>query len=146
MSFTENLPKYLVIAVFVGGLGAFAYQNLAPSQRAKKIVRVDVRVPELSAVSLKGKQAFDANCAQCHGQNASGTDKGPPLIHDIYNPGHHGDQAFLLAAKRGVRQHHWPYGDMPKQPQVTNAEIAAIVKYVRELQVANGITYKPHRM
>jgi Asp-tRNA(Asn)/Glu-tRNA(Gln) amidotransferase B subunit len=67
-------------------------------------------------------------------------------VHNIYNPGHHADQSFLLAAKRGVRRHHWPYGDMPKQPQVTNRELAAIVKYVRELQVANGITYKPHRM
>ncbi len=146
MSFTENLPKYFVIAVFVGGLGVFAYKNLVPSQRASNFVQVDVRVPQLSEVSLKGKQAFDANCAQCHGPNGSGTENGPPLIHQIYNPGHHADEAFLLAAKRGVRQHHWPYGDMPKQPQVTNADIAAIVKYVRELQVANGITYKPHRM
>ena len=109
-------------------------------------VTVDVSVPELSSVAAKGKVEFDANCAQCHGKNAAGTDKGPPLIHNVYNPGHHGDQAILLATKRGVRQHHWPYGNMPPQPQVTGAQITAIVKYVRELQVANGITFKPHRM
>lgn len=112
----------------------------------EKSVQVDVRVPELSAAAVEGKQAFDANCAQCHGNNASGTDKGPPLVHNIYNSGHHADQSFFLAAKRGVRRHHWPYGNMPPQPQVTNAELTVIVKYVRELQVANGITYKPHRM
>jgi len=137
------LIKYAVLGVVLAGLGlAFSgYFN-----KSTQGVTVDVRVPELSSVAARGKVAFDANCAQCHGKNAAGTDKGPPLIHNIYNPGHHGDQAFLIAAKRGVRRHHWPYGNMPPQPQVTNAELTSIVKYVRELQVANGITFKPHRM
>ena len=108
--------------------------------------QVNVRVPVLSDVAARGKIAFDANCAACHGTNASGTDQGPPLVHDIYNPGHHADGAFFLAAKLGVRQHHWPFGNMPPQPQVTEQQVAAIVRYVRELQVANGITHRPHRM
>lgn len=108
--------------------------------------RVTVMVPKLSALAATGKDAFDLNCAQCHGENGSGTELGPPLVHDIYNPGHHGDEAFFLAAGRGVGQHHWPYGDMPAQPQVSGEEVAAIVQYVRELQLANGITYRPHRM
>jgi mono/diheme cytochrome c family protein len=107
---------------------------------------VNVRVPPLSKVAARGKMAFDANCASCHGVNASGTDKGPPLVHDFYNPGHHADGAFFLAAKLGVRQHHWRFGDMPPQPQVTQEQLATIVRYVRELQAANGITYHPHRM
>ncbi len=107
---------------------------------------VDVTVPELSRVASAGKTAFDANCAQCHGDNAAGSESGPPLVHDIYNPGHHGDAAFYAAAKRGVRQHHWSYGNMPAQPQLSDEEMAAIIRYVRELQVANGITYKPHNM
>jgi mono/diheme cytochrome c family protein len=105
-----------------------------------------VKVPDLSALAVDGKTAFDANCAACHGLNASGTDTGPPLVHDIYNPGHHGDGAFFLAAKLGVRQHHWPYGNMPPQPQVTEPQVAAVVQYIRELQLANGIGYRPHRM
>lgn len=107
---------------------------------------VNVKVPPLSEVAARGKVAFDANCAPCHGINASGTDKGPPLVHDFYNPGHHADGAFFLAAKLGVRQHHWRFGDMPPQPQVTEKQLALIVKYVRELQVANGITFRPHHM
>lgn len=107
---------------------------------------VNVKVPPLSDVAARGKVAFDANCASCHGVNASGTDKGPPLVHDFYNPGHHADRAFFLAAKLGVRQHHWRFGDMPPQPQVTQAQLITIVRYVRELQVANGITYRPHHM
>lgn len=143
MSLSQKLPKYFVLAVFAAGLGVFVYRSFGPGPEA---VTVDVAIPQLSAMAEKGKEAFDANCAACHGKNASGTDQGPPLVHDIYNPGHHGDVAFLIAAKRGVQSHHWPYGNMPAQPQVSQQEIAAIVKYVRELQLANGIAYKPHRM
>ena len=35
---------------------------------------------------------------------------------------------------------------MPPQPQVTREEIAAIVRYIRELQEANGIVWKAHAM
>ena len=115
-----------------------------PTSRAQVVI--NVKVPTLSDIATRGKLAFDANCASCHGVNASGTDKGPPLVHDFYNPGHHADGAFFLAAKLGVRQHHWHFGDMPPQPQVTQEQLATIVRYVRELQVANGITYHPHRM
>ena len=143
MKIAKQIPKYAVLGILLAGLGMLVLRFV---DSGEKSVQVDVRVPELSAAAVEGKQAFDANCAQCHGKNASGTDKGPPLVHNIYNSGHHADQSFFLAAKRGVRRHHWPYGNMPPQPQVTNAELTVIVKYVRELQVANGITYKPHRM
>lgn len=64
----------------------------------------------LSQEAGKGHVAFTENCAACHGTTGQGTDQGPPLIHDIYNPGHHGDVAFYRAARFGVRAHHWPYG------------------------------------
>lgn len=67
-------------------------------------------------------------------------------MHDIYNPGHHADEAFLRAARNGVQQHHWRFGDMPPQPQVSDEQLVQIVRYVRELQQANGIRFKPHRM
>ncbi len=143
MKLSEQIPKLFVVAMIVGGLALVTSKYLGASGDGTSI---SVTVPTLSAVATSGKTAFDANCATCHGKNASGTDLGPPLIHDIYNPGHHGDQAFLLAAKRGVRQHHWPYGNMPPQPGVSDAQLAEIVRYVRELQEANGITSRPHRM
>ncbi len=107
---------------------------------------VEVEVPELSRVARRGAAAFDANCARCHGEHGRGTEKGPPLVFDIYNPGHHGDAAFVSAVRFGVEQHHWRFGDMPPQPRVSDRELAAIVEYVRELQEANGIFYKPHVM
>ena len=101
---------------------------------------VDVKLPEnLSAIALDGKILFDRTCADCHGENAAGSSNGPPLIHKIYEPSHHGDQSFLLAARNGVRAHHWKFGNMPAQPDVREVEIEAIVVYVRELQRANGI-------
>jgi hypothetical protein len=47
--------------------------------------------------------------------------------------------AFELAVRRGVRAHHWRFGDMPAQPHVPPEEIASITRYIRELQKANGI-------
>ncbi len=88
----------------------------------------------------------DANCAQCHGANGAGSDKGPPLVHDIDNRGHHADAAFFFAVKRGVPRHHWVFGDMPPRPQVTEDDVYAIVRYIQELQEENGILYRQHRM
>lgn len=86
-----------------------------------------------------GAQAFDLHCATCHGAYARGTDSGPPLVHRYYEPSHHGDAAFQFAVQRGVAAHHWRFGDMPPQPQVTERELAAIVAYVRWLQREAGI-------
>ena len=108
--------------------------------------KVAVQIAELSPLGQKGKEIFDGDCASCHGDNASGGEAGPPLIHEIYNPGHHGDAAFLSAVQNGVVQHHWQYGNMPPREGLTQLHVAAIVKYIRELQVANGVTYKPHNM
>ena len=101
--------------------------------------QIDVRVPDLSPAARAGQEAFAANCASCHGPAAGGTDQGPPLVHGIYEPGHHADAAFVLAAKRGVPQHHWDFGSMPPQPQVGERSLQQIIAYVRELQRANGI-------
>ena len=101
---------------------------------------VEVSVPTLSAVATEGKGIFDANCAVCHGQNGAGVDgSGPPLVHIIYEPNHHADIAFYMAAKQGVRAHHWRFGDMQPVPGVNKSEVTKIITYIRELQRANGI-------
>ena len=86
-----------------------------------------------------GQKLFLANCSECPGADARGTDKGPPLIHKIYEPSHHADIAFVLAAKQGVRQHHWPFGDMPAQPEVSEQQIRDIIGWVRQEQRKAGI-------
>lgn len=143
MKLTANLPAIGVIAVLALGVGATVWIFVAPPTNT---VLVPVNLPVLSEIASAGKDAFDANCASCHGENGVGSDRGPPLIHDIYNPGHHDDASFFRAAVRGVPRHHWNFGDMPPQPKVTPEEVAAIVRYIRELQEANGIFWKAHTM
>jgi len=98
-----------------------------------------MRIPELSAEAQAGKRAFDVFCARCHGESAGGSVAGPPLVHPTYRPAHHADVVFELAVPRGVRAHHWRFGEMPPDPTVSPVDIAQITRYVRELQRANGI-------
>ena len=145
MSIMSSLPKYAVLAVVVGGVGVSLWQIAGPGGSDTGTVG-EVRVPELSTAALEGRDVFEGVCADCHGATAAGTDKGPPLVHPIYNPGHHSDEAFFRAAESGSPQHHWRFGDMPPQPEVSRDEVAKIVRYVRELQRANGIEPQPHKM
>ena len=98
-----------------------------------------IMVPRLSQLAEQGQVLFNANCAACHGRNGAGTQQGPPLVHKIYEPSHHSDLSFQRAAKFGVRAHHWPFGDMPPVPDVTESHMVRIIAYVRELQRANEI-------
>jgi mono/diheme cytochrome c family protein len=86
-----------------------------------------------------GETIFNANCSACHGKQAAGTDHGPPLTHKVYEPNHHGDEAFKRAAANGVKAHHWEFGNMPKIDAVTPADVDQIVKYVRWQQRQAGI-------
>ena len=101
----------------------------------------DVLVPTtLTQNATVGQLAYEAKCASCHGENAEGQDGvAPPLIHKIYEPGHHGDEAFQRAAAVGVKAHHWSFGDMPPVEGVTRADVKMIIAYIREVQQANGI-------
>jgi len=143
MKIAENLPILAVIAVLGGGF-AIMVGNFGSS--SGPAASTELVIPDLSAPAVNGKTAFNANCLVCHGSDATGSEMGPPLIHKIYNPGHHSDESFFLAGRRGTRQHHWKFGDMPAQPQVSDGQMAMIIQYVREMQVANGIESEPHKM
>jgi len=86
-----------------------------------------------------GQKLFAKNCARCHGRGAKGTDQGPPFIHDIYKPGHHNDASFYRAVEKGVRAHHWQFGDMPPITDLPKSDLAEIINYVRHEQRKSGI-------
>ena len=86
-----------------------------------------------------GKKLYGANCASCHGIDLKGSVKGPPFLHKIYEPSHHGDAAFQLAAKNGSRAHHWQFGDMPPVSTVTPDDVVHITAFVRAEQRKVGI-------
>jgi len=130
MTRKRGLTAALLLGVFAVLAGGIA------------IVRWPVPAQErlqLSAEARQGEAIFLQHCALCHGAAAQGSEQGPPLVHQLYHPGHHGDQAFYRAAGQGVPQHHWNFGPMPAVAGVKEAEIALILRYVRELQRAEGI-------
>jgi mono/diheme cytochrome c family protein len=86
-----------------------------------------------------GEALFNASCAQCHGVDATGTQSGPPLVHQYYVPSHHAHAAFLLAVRNGVRPHHWNFGAMPPIDGLTDDDVTDIVAYVRSLQSSAGL-------
>ncbi len=93
-----------------------------------------------SPVELReGEQKFNANCSLCHGIGGVGTTQGPSFLHKVYEPNHHGDEAFQRAAANGVKAHHWQFGDMPKIDAVKPDDVGHIVKYIRWLQKQAGI-------
>lgn len=134
------MPKVQSLAMVM--LATVALSSAALALQAFQQPGAEIVVPKLTPLAEKGKVTFDETCAACHGTNASGTDQGPPLVHRIYISSHHGDASFYRAVQMGSRAHHWNYGDMPPQPDVSTEQVAAIVRYVRELQMANGIPYQ----
>ena len=92
-----------------------------------------------SPTYLAGLDLFNRNCAQCHGEKATGSDAGPPLIHEVYQPYHHPDFSFHAAVNKGVPAHHWFYGDMPPIPGLSHEDVEKIICYVRQLQDDSGM-------
>lgn len=93
----------------------------------------------IETVVRDGRALFNSKCSKCHGLKGVGTDKGPPLVHKIYEPNHHADMSFYWAAERGVRAHHWGFGDMPPVEGVSKDDVAAMIRYIRGLQKEAGI-------
>lgn len=103
----------------------------------------EASVPPAELIAT-GEQLYQANCASCHGADLRGTDEGPSHLSIVYEPGHHGDFAFQLAVSDGVRQHHWPFGDMAPVPGLSTEDVDAIVAFVREQQRVQGFEpYEP---
>ncbi len=142
----------LIGGVVIAGAAAFVY-NLNQQPTGHSMTPPDtsalepgdpiqnVNLPDqLSDFASVGKVAFDAKCSACHGANATGLEGlAPPLVHKIYEPGHHSDEAFYVAVQNGVRAHHWKFGNMPPVDGLTRADVKGIVAYIRELQQENGI-------
>ena len=132
----RRLIPLAVVALFL----AVGYAGWSWSQRGHRAAEPrPIVVPELSEPARAGARAFAVHCASCHGLDAGGTAAGPTLVDPIYRSAHHADASFLLAVRRGVAAHHWGFGNMPPMPGVNADEVASIIRYVREVQKANGV-------
>jgi mono/diheme cytochrome c family protein len=124
------LVRHGVMTLFLLGTGC------EPGPRVDSAALAGAAVP---AGLERGRGLFDMHCSSCHGPMALGTDLGPPLVHSVYRPAHHGDEAFQLAVSQGVRAHHWRFGDMPAVPGLTRRDVQHVIGYVRWLQRTAGV-------
>ena len=131
-----------LVCVMLAGCGEGNDGDYANAE-APAIQDASIVLPHLSGVARQGAELFAANCSECHGGNAGGSSQGPPLIHIIYEPGHHADLSFHLAVNQGSRQHHWQFGDMEPVTGLSPQEVNRIICYVREIQYANGVFSDP---
>ena len=139
--------QHLMIGVCAVGLvAAFAVSRPAPTHEAAETAPLDnnalvaVTIPRIEGNAAIGQNIFENICAACHGTQGTGNaEAGPPLIHKIYEPGHHGDESFQRAVAFGVQAHHWRFGNMPTVDGLTRGDVAMVIEYVREIQRANGI-------
>lgn len=86
-----------------------------------------------------GMSLYQDNCGSCHGAWGDGGEQGPPLMHKLYVPSHHGDEAFYRAALQGARAHHWKFGDMPPVEGISRRALDRIIPYIRWLQRENKV-------
>ena len=85
----------------------------------------------------RGEVIYGANCAQCHGGDLTGTERGPSLLEPIYGPDELSDEAFAAAIRNGVAEERWEFGPMPANGAITDEQIEAILTFVRAEQLGD---------
>lgn len=114
----------------------------ASSAEPAPTVTSDAPAPPTTAAGAPavpdGAAVYQQYCAECHGVDLRGTDKGPSQLSIIYEPNHHGDYAYRVAIREGTREHHWWFGDMPPVEGITDLEIEKVISYIRAEQERLG--------
>ena len=129
------MSKTTFAALAIALIMALSAAGCASGDGANGGESVDVVAPDAD----NGAALFAASCALCHGERGVGTQTGPPLVHQTYEPGHHSDDSFRNAMKNGVVSHHWNFGNMPARPELSDGDIEDIIAYVRAIQREAGI-------
>lgn len=135
MEWLKGLLLMIMVAAIMGCQKEPSYDSSSTSTAASS-----APAAATPAEFAKGEALFNTHCAACHGQKAMGTDHGPPFIDRIYEPNHHADATFQLAARNGVRSHHWTFGNMPPVAGASQADVNEIIGYIRWLQRQAGIS------
>lgn len=90
-----------------------------------------------------GAGVYERSCASCHGADLRGTTTGPSLLSIVYEPAHHSDESFRTAVTSGSPQHHWSFGPMPLVGGMSDDDIEAVIRHVREQQELHGFEPYP---
>jgi mono/diheme cytochrome c family protein len=86
----------------------------------------------------RGSAIYGANCAQCHGADLDGTERGPSLLDPAYRSLTDADIAD--AVRNGVAERVWDFGPMPANGALSDTQIDAIVEYLRAEQAATAVS------
>ena len=86
----------------------------------------------------RGAEVYAESCASCHGADLRGTDEGPSMLSIVYEPNHHSDDSFRSAIANGAPEHHWPFGDMEPVEGLSDADVEAVIAFVRAEQERQG--------
>jgi len=86
------------------------------------------------AAESDGAKIFSARCAGCHLLDGSGNIKGPAIARQPSTVSRTDKDLFRIV-RNGI-----PGKGMPAMKQLSNAQIVAVVKYLRTLQQASGST------
>ena len=93
--------------------------------------------------SSDGAPLYDGDCASCHGGDLRGTDFGPSLLSEIYEPNQLPDDSIRDAIRNGAAQDNWEFGPMPAITRLDDDEITAMITYIRDVQEREGFEPYP---
>jgi len=140
----RTLPAILAACAFAVACGADtndATDSLTPAPGPAPATSTAPPSPTGTAAAPAvpdGAAVYQQYCAECHGVDLRGTDKGPSQLSIIYEPNHHGDYAYRVAIRDGTREHHWWFGDMPPVEDITDLEIEKVISFIRAEQQRLG--------
>ncbi len=86
----------------------------------------------------RGTSIYESGCAQCHGGDLAGTERGPSLLDPAYGPDRLTDASYVDAIRNGAEQRLWDFGPMPGNPGFSDERIEAVVTFVRAQQAADS--------
>ena len=122
-----------------GGPATTPTPTAAPATTTPTAEPTPTPPPEPRFSGTDGRSLYGQACSVCHGQALEGTNAGPTFLNRIYAPGHHADISFMFAIERGVRAHHWNFGNMAPVEGLSQEQVLAIIAFIREEQRAAGI-------
>ena len=128
----------LLAAAFAVTVGCSAGDVEVAETPAAQQLTQSTRSPQADSAA-SGQLLFANNCALCHGADLRGTASGPSLLHEYYEPNHHSNASFVIAVLRGVRAHHWDFGNMPAVAGLDIDQVHAVICFIREAQLEDGL-------
>ena len=106
----------------------------------KTLFSVEAHMAGARAVAASpeaGRAIYQRRCAACHGAGAGGTARGPGLLERALGTAM-GRAAMRTAIRTGIAEPRAGYPAMPRFDGLTESEIGAVIRYLRESRHARS--------